>query len=263
MPVELRAFSGVAKNQRNQLDITPGATLADMEIISNINDVTKFEKVQLELNGTMIVDVTGADLKMLEAYDKRSRGAGRYIISFIDPTAKTVDGMRVGELVTLPTDNLTLYVTLGDTGATVPTLRARAHVTPAQAVRHFVPKIDVINVQASNDGENQLDWNVRSPNLHIQRLHLQKSDISKLKVYRDDLKVFEATRADNNVDLADAGEKSPQANNYHFDPAYLGYRLQGLFPTIARKELVFKYDVAAAGNLRVLRQTIEQVASAE
>lgn len=258
-PMELRAFSTVAKNNRNQCDVVTGPTFQNIEIITNITDATKITNVQVELNGQMIVDLSGSDLKMLEKYSKRDRADGRFVIPFYRPEARTMEGMRMGELVTLPSDTLTVYVTIGDTGATVPTLRARALVTPAQPVRYFIPKLDSVNITAPASGENLFAWSVRNAGLFIRRLHLFSADIQKLKVYRDDLKVFEASTADNNADLSEGGDFVPQADIFHFDPAHVGFHLQGLFPTIARKELAFKYDMANAGSVRVLRETIEQV----
>ena len=259
MPTELRPFATVGKNQRNQLDVVTGATFQSIELVTNITDPALIPKVQVELNGTMIVDLTGSDLLSLSKYAKRDRAAGRYTIPFSHPEARTMEGMRLGELVTLPTDN----VTFGETLEVVPTLRARDMVTPSQARRVFIPKLDAVNVNAPSDGENVYSWANRSPALFIRRLHLQSEDITKLKVYRDDLKVFEASAVDNIADLSEGGDNAPQANTFHFDPAHTGFHLQGLFPTIASKELAFKYDIATAGNVRVIRETIQQVASTQ
>lgn len=259
-PMELRAFATSKKNTRNQCDVVTGPTFQQIEIISNITDIALFKKVQVELNGQMIVDVTGADLKAIEKYSKRDRADGRVVIPFSRMEARTLDGMRLGELVTLPSDSLTIYVELGDTAATEPTLRARALVTPSQPVRYFIPKIDAISFPSPQTGENHYAWPVRSASLFIKRLHFSSADITKLQVYRDDLRVFNASLDDNNADLSEGGDNAPQADIYTFDPAHAGFHLQGLFPTIARKELAFKYDMTNATTMRVLRETIEQVA---
>jgi hypothetical protein len=261
MPTELRAFATSVKNQRNQMDVVTGSTFQNIEIISNITDVALIHKIQVELNGQMIVDLTATELKMIESYSKRTRSNGRYVIPFYRPEARTMEGMRLGELVTLPTDQMTVFVTFGETLEVKPTLRARALVTPSQSVRYFLPKLDTVNVTASDDGENLYSWSNRSAALFIRRLHFFSPHITKLKVFRDDLKVFEATKEDNNADLSEGLDSSPQTNFFHFDPAHGGFHLQGLFPTIARKALDFKYDISEAGNVRVIRETIEQVAS--
>ena len=261
-PMELPAFITSAKNAVNQCHIDTGATIQMIEIISNITDTSLIEQVMVKLNGQAIVDLTGADLKdLLEAYTKRTRAAGRYVIPFYKPEARTIDGIRSGELVTLPSDNLTLFVKVGDTGATVPTLRARALVTPSQSQRVVIPRMDSIDITAAASGENVLNWNDRDANVQVQRLHFQAADITKLEVKRDELTVFEATLEDNNADLSEGGDNAPVANTYHFDPAHTGFVLQGLFATVARKSLKFRYTKTAAGNVRVVRELLEQVAA--
>lgn len=261
-PVELNNFTGVGSGQRASLQVTPGATFQMIELISNITDPTKIAKIEVELNGQTIFNATGTDVKnVLEVYTKRSRAAGRYVVNFFNPEAKTLNSMRVGELVTLPSDTLTVYVTFGDTGATVPTLRARALVTASQAVRYFLPKVYSINIDPSVVGENHLSWPVRSGSHFIRRLHFLSANVSKLKVFRDDLRVFEASAADNAQDLGEGGDNTPVANVFHFDPAHIGFQLEGAFPTIAMKELAFKYDVTATGGIKVLVEVIDQVTS--
>lgn len=258
-PVELNAFQGVAPGNRASLQITPGATFCMIELISNITNVAHITKVEVELNGQTIVNVSGYDLKtLLEGYTKRSRSAGRYVINFFNPEAKTLNSMRVGELVTLPSDTLTVYVTF-DPAAVAPTLRARALVTPAQPVRRFIPKIYAVNIDPAVIGENLFNYPIRSGSHFIRRLHFKSANVSKLQVVRDDLRVFTATAVDNREDLQEGGDNAAVANVYHFDPAHIGYQLEGAFPTIAAKALEFRYDVTALGAIPVLCETLDQV----
>jgi hypothetical protein len=260
-PVELNNFVGVGPGQRASLSITPGATFQMIEFVSNITDATKITKIEIELNGSTIVNCTGSDLKtVLEAYTKRNRAAGRYVVNFYNPEAATLNSMRLGELVTLPSDTLTAYVTF-DASVVSPTLRARALVTPNQSVRYFIPKIYSINIDPSVVGENNLAWPTRRGDHFIRRLHFLSATVTKLQVFRDDLKVFHATKADNAEDLAEGGDNAPLASAFHFDPAHIGFQWEGAFPTIASKSLDFKYDVSATGGIKVLCETIDQVTS--
>lgn len=261
-PLELRPFNTAQKNARNQCEIVTGPTYQMIEIITNITDLSKVPNVMLELNGRPIVNCSAAELKtLIEGYSKRQREAGRIVIPFYRPENRTLEGMRMGELVTLPTDNLVLTVTLGDTGETVPNLKARALVTPSQPVRYFLPLIDTVDFNTPSSGENVWPWNDRRPSLFIRQLHFKadNDDMTFLRVYRDDLKVFEASAADNTADLTEGGDCEQVPGYYHFDPAHIGFAMQGLYPTIAQKELLFKYTKAAAGSMHVVREMLEQV----
>ncbi len=258
-PVELNAFQGVAPGSRASLQVTPGATFCMIELISNITNVAHITKIEVELNGQTIVNVSGYDVKtLLEGYTKRSRAAGRYQIAFYNPESKTLNSMRVGELVTLPSDTLTVYVTF-DPAAVAPTLRARALVTPSQPVRRFIPKIYTVNIDPAVIGENLFNYPVRSGSHFIRRLHFKSANVSKLQVVRDDLRVFNATATDNREDLSEGGDNAPVAGVFHFDPAHIGFQLEGAFPTIAQRALEFRYDVTALGAVPVLCETLDQV----
>lgn len=261
MPMELEPFVTAAKNARNRCHITTGATFQAIEVISNITDVALIQKIELELNGRTIVNLTGAEVKtLIEGYTKRTRAAGRFVIPFWSAEARTIDGMRSGELVTLPSDNMVLIVQLGDTAAVVPELRARALVTPSQDARYILPIMDSVNINAPGSGENIYQWQERSAALNIRRLHFAAADITRIQVFRDDLKVFDATAADNAADLSEGGDNAPVGGYFHFDPAHAHYVLQGLFPTIAQRKLEFRYWKSAGGEVRVVREMLEQVA---
>lgn len=261
-PLELRPFNTSQKNAKNQLELVTGPTYQAIEIITNITDLSKIPNVLLELNGRPIVNVSAAELKtLIEGYSKRQRAAGRIVIPFYRPECRTLEGMRMGELVTLPTDNLTLSVTVGDTGDIAPTLRARALVTPSQSNRYFLPIIDAVDFNTPASGENVYPWNDRRSSLFIRRLHFKAdaNDITHLRVYRDDLKTFEASAEDNTADLVEGGDNAQVEGYFHFDPAHIGFAMQGLYPTIAQKELLFKYTKTAAGSVHVVRELLEQV----
>lgn len=261
-PLELRPFNTAQKNAKNQCEIVVGPTYQAIEIITNITDLALITNVMLELNGRPIVNLSAIELKtLIEGYSKRDRAAGRIVIPFYRPESRTMEGMRMGELVTLPTDNLTLTVTLGDTQAVVPTLRARALVTPSQPVRYFLPLLDSVDFNTPASGENVWSWNDRRASLFIRRLHFKAdaNDMTYLRTYRDDLKVFEASAVDNTQDLTEGGDNAQVAGYFHFDPAHIGFALQGLYPTIAAKELLFKYTKTNSGSMHVVRELLEQV----
>ena len=258
MPKELTGWSGVAENAKCHLDITPGPTIQRLEFVTNYTDAKKIKKVILELNSREIVNLTGAELKQLNAYRKQHAEAGRFIIDFAGMEYRTKAGIRTGELVTLPTDTLTLYVEFGDNGGTAPTIRGRMLVTPAQARRVIVPRLYTYNFDAVVEGDN--DWRYKQGSMHrfIRRMHMQSADIRRLEVKRDDLILYEANTNDNTFDLLRYG-MAPQAGVYTFDPTAPGFGLEGLFPTVANRELIFRMKMAKAGAVPVLMEEIEQV----
>lgn len=259
-PKDLAGWSGVAANTPAHVDITTGPTIQRLEFITNYTDVAKIPKIRLELNGTDIVSLTGEELKsVMNGYIGLESEAGRFIIDFAAMECRTQAGVRAGELVTLPSDKLTLHVEFGEVVGTAPTIRSRMFVTPAQAVRRILPRLYSTIYDASSSGDN--DWFYRngSVNRFIRRMHMRSADLTYLKIERDGKNEFEATAADNAFDLG-RYKRNPLAGVYTFDPVAHGFGLEGLFPTHGN-ELKFILRMANAGSVPVVIEEIEQKAT--
>ncbi|MBY6095130.1 major capsid protein P2 [Ferrimonas balearica] len=254
---DTRSAVGCAPNGTGTIELQVGPTYQSIEIITNNIPKTKV-KFRLELNGEPIVVVSGSDLVMRQNYKGNHVEDGRYIIDFACPNYRTKNGIRSGELVTLDTDILTLYIELADV-VDGWSIRGRAWITAAQPARYFVPKIFSLNYDAMASGDNDYIWPNRSQTRFIRRLHFKASNIEKLTMYRDDTKRHEVRAADNNFDLTLHG-LAPQSGYFHFDPGQLGFGLDGLLPTAAAKELKFVLNKAAPGTVPVLVEMLEQVA---
>jgi len=269
LPRDLNPIIGLVSNQRGHFTVVPGATYQELQLVTNITNSALIEKVELELNGEIIISLTGAEMKMLEVYKGQNAEAGRYILPLAKLEAKTPQGVQSGELVTLPSDNITLYVTFGDLTAIVggATCKGRALVTGAKNRRVFIPRIYSQNFDANASGNNDLPWANRSPQKNINRVHFYSPNdvIKRLEIFRDGKVVFEADKLDNDFDLKHVGARAykcvPQANYYHFDPTAHGMAVEGLFPTVARQELKFRLNTTAAGeSIKMLVEELHQVA---
>jgi len=258
---DTRSAVGMGWGEKGHIEIVPGATIQSIELITDITAKTKIKRVSLDLNGSEIVALTGSDLKMLEAYKDAAGEDGRYVINFADMLYRTKNGIRSGELVTLPTDEINLFVELeaDATGsAPAPTIRGRTWVTAAQPARYFIPKIYSTNYDASASGDNDLIWKNGSIQRFIRRIHFKTGTISRLAIWRDQKKVHDLRDADNKFDLK-RNKLVPQTNYFHFDPTQLGLGLDGLFPTFAREELKFVLNKTSAGSVPMLVEMLEQV----
>jgi hypothetical protein len=250
---------GMGWGQRGHIEIQAGMTIQSIELITDITDAAKIKKITLELNGDPIVQLTGADVLMMQAFKKCFVEAGRYVIDFADKKYRTKNGIRSGELVTLPTDEVLLFVELADDENNPAfAIRARTWITAAQSVRYFIPRIYSTTYDASTSGDNDLVWKNGNMNRFIRRLHLKAADIKRFTVYRDDTKRHDVRDVDNIFDLK-TNDLAPQAGYFHFDPTQLGLGIDGLFPTYAQKELKFVLNKTDAGAVPLLVEMLEQV----
>ncbi|QYK03132.1 major capsid protein P2 [Shewanella psychrotolerans] len=250
---------GMGWGQKGHLQIQAGMTIQSIELITDITDASKVKRVSLELNGEEIVALTGAEIVMIQAFKKTFAEAGRYIIDFADKKYRTKNGIRSGELVTLPTDEVNLFVELvDDVDGPSFSIRGRTWVTPAQPQRYFVPRIYGSTYDAAMSGDNDLIWKNGNMNRFIRRVHFKAADINRVQIWRDDTKRHDLRAVDNNYDLK-ANDLAPQAGYFHFDPTQLGLGLDGLFPTFANTQLKFVLTKAASGAVPMLVEMLEQV----
>lgn len=265
IPTRIKSFSGLAWGAIPSVNLPGGPTYHQIVIDTNtatpdLLAAADINYVRLTLNGDTIVELTGAQLVMLQTYKGLQVTNGIFVIPLGDKSANTLPSQFAGRLVTFPTDNVTLEVSIGPKGVhpdATPTLNATAWVSAFEPQRLWLPRIRTINFDASTTGENSLTTLPRGP--VIQRAHFLPTagTISKLVVLRERLNVFELEAAQNVFNAKEWG-RSPQAGYYHFDPVASGFDGADAFVT-AVNELEFKLTTSAAGNIKCLLETIEQV----
>lgn len=254
IPRKLKAFVGVVAGEKASLDIKGGATIHEIRLRTNLT-AAQMESVVVNLNGDPIYNLTGADLDMLEAYRKRYKTDGIFVINFADIVNASIESREFTALVTFPTDNITVEVQIA-AGAVNPTLKASAEVSAAKAVRDFIPRKYRTSLKPGQNNNNTWDTLTRGP--AIQRIHFE-GDISRLKWSKDRLAVWERD-ADENVAQLKRMERAPQAGYYHFDAIESDFGIADLFQTAdVREELVAEYDLTTVQTVPVLVEAVQKV----
>ncbi len=94
---------------KTTVPLDTGAVLSEIALMTNLNN-DQLLQVQIKLGGDVIYDLTGEDLRMLEAYKKAALADGVFIIPFDDISGRTEDGQNLSGLVTTAQDNLVLIL---------------------------------------------------------------------------------------------------------------------------------------------------------
>lgn len=260
--IKLNGFTGVNWDDKATLIVSPGPTYHEIILETNLTP-DQIERVEVNLNGDDIYQLTGAELKMLEAYKKRPAVEGLYIIPFADIVGKNLTGSEYTALVTLPGDNLTLNVKIGQPAdsANPGTIKLAAHavVAESQPVRVLIPRIKTETMQATAEGDNEYMQLLGGfgPNKYLKRLHLKSAKISGIEIQRDRIQIYHnPSKAVNNL-LLSRSKLAPQNGYWHFDPVRRGFLLQDLLEVNAGFE--FKTTVTtteALGSLRMLAESV-------
>lgn len=266
LPIQLSSFDGLAWNQKASLRIEGGPTYDEiiLDTEGTITDPAKIVRWGLNLNGEEIMYGTGEDLKLLEAYRGLDGEDDKFCIPFEDINNKSEEGQVLTSLVTLPGDNITLTVEIGNftTNASDPlSLKAYARASAARKERRFIPRLQTLTFNASAVGENDFTTLVRGP--RIRSIHFKTSQMRGLRVLRDRIEVIQKVPVDVHNMLLRRYKRDPQTGWYHFDPIATQFGIRDLFATTAQESLVFKIDVAAAETVRMLVSSVQALAVPE
>lgn len=257
-PKELDPIEGVGWGNRASLRLVSGPTYHSIELVTDILDPKDIERVELSLNGSAKYSVSGETLVGLQAHRKNYAEPGRYILSFGDPTLRTKIGVRQTDLVTLGGEIWFVHITLRAKNAPTPSIRARAHVLPAQSVRYYMPRLYEITWFASATGRTPFDFSERSPALNLKRIHFMDESIQRVRVLRDSFEEMNVTKADNAFDLTQS-KKEQMAGAFTLDFIRYGFGADGMLNTAARSQLAFELDKNAVGSVPVIVEAVEQV----
>lgn len=258
---ELDPVEGVGWGNRASMRLVSGPTYHDIELVTNIENPADIERVEVTLNGSQIINVSGQTLVNLQKHRKTYTEAGRYVIPFGESEYRTKLGMRQSDLVTKQGEIWFVYVTLkaapSDSAPSMPTIRARAHVLPSQAVRYYLPKLYEITWNSAATGRTPFDFAERSQFLSLKRIHFIDSSVERVRILRDDLEEVNVRKEDNAYDLASVGQEQ---NAGWFSVDFTRYGLaEGVLNTAAVNKLAFELDKTEAGAVPVIVEAIEQV----
>lgn len=247
--------------QKVQIRLANGPTYQELMFESNVPP-ERVEKISINIGGVHslgdIIEVTGEDAKMLEAYKGRSTGAVGGVHTYIIPLGNREGRTELGQfytgLVTLPTDTINVSIQLAKSTSQVqPWFKGHATVTAAQPTRTMVPIIKSQTVINNVDGE--FDFQNLQRDLAYKRLHL-KGDIKRVVLNRDGSDSWDLTDSVNKVMLKREDMK-PQNGFYHLDFVQRGFIAMDLYKAqLTSSELNLKITMGTPENVRLLVEAV-------
>ncbi|MBJ7539255.1 major capsid protein P2 [Marinomonas transparens] len=263
----LNGLNGVAWGSKASVALPAGPTYTEIHLETSLT-AEQIRQVNVILNGETIVQVSGADLVMMEKYKKHHiqeatfdndgvlTQKGIFVIPFTNPTAKNQNGANFGGLVTLKGENITLEIEIADgTGAL--SLGGFSYSTFAQARRIWEPNIKTHIFQANSTGLNDYPNFPSSDKVNLRRMYF-KGDISRLVLERDGTTLFDASKGVYEFQQVRVG-RVPQTGYFTFDPTIYGYEMADVLNTGKVSEFVFRLDLGTAAAVPILVESIKQV----
>ena len=264
--IQLNRAEGVGYEGRATIKLQSGITYSTIELETNIVKRETIKRVAIDVNGNEIVYASAVELDLVDQVLKKHRATGRVILDLARFEYRSIAGIRQKELVTLPTDDVTLIVEFGAKDAadpTTPTMKGKAWALNNQTGQYFMPSMYRITQNIAAAGEHEFVFPNAAPNRWIQRLMFNENNakISKIEIYRGALRIFEGTRADVEFAMQRLADYSPLADRFVFDPTITGFGTHGAMNTVQRDSLKFKLTVDSPGAMEVLVEGYDQVAS--
>lgn len=255
---------GVGYSNRSTTKLQAGLTYQAVTARTNLAHDATVTKIALDLNGEEIVQISGADLRAIEAYRDTFNEAGVFTLDFTRFDFKTVFGMRWKELITLPGDQVTLVVEFGTKHASDPAnieMSVEALVTDTKSAPVFIPKLHRFIKNIAGSGLQELIYPNSQPNRMIQSMMFDETDvqITKLEIFRNDRRIYEANRAKLEYDQQRYGKRKPQSGKLFFEPTMFGLGQQNAMSSGLPDSLIFKLTTSAAGQLPVVVEGYEQI----
>lgn len=264
--IQLNRAEGVGYEGRATIKLQSGITYSTIELETNIVKRETIKRVAIDVNGNEIVYASAVELDLVDQVLKKHRATGRVILDLARFEYRSIAGIRQKELVTLPTDDVTLIVEFGAKDAadpTTPTMKGKAWALNNQTGQYFMPSMYRITQNIAAAGEHEFVFPNAAPNRWIQRLMFNENNakISKIEIYRGALRIFEGTRADVEFAMQRLADYSPLADRLVFDPTITGFGTHGAMNTGQRDSLKFKLTVDSPGAMEVLVEGYDQVAA--
>jgi hypothetical protein len=260
--IKLDAATGSAYEDEWTIKLAPGVIYHRIKLMTNLVERVAIKKITIDVNGEYQVYASGKYLEyLLDAYQKH-KTAGIFVFDLSKFHYRTQAGAYQTQLVTLPSDDVTLKIEFGAKHANdpvKPTLRGSAMVSNnVQGMpRIFEPKKYESTLYAS--AADAIEWSFPTGNQHkkIQTIVFDESEstISKIKVMRGATTLNEWTRAELEHDLRELGGIVPQAGMCLVDFTVLGFGTTGM-PT---NDLKFELTTSSAGSIKAYIDGYEQV----
>lgn len=191
--VKLPSMSNVAAGAVATLNCPVGLTYECFTLKYTGVTLAQMTNIEVRVNGKTIQKfASGTELDEINTYHGRKAASGYLNIWQVRPELKALLDQRMTALGTADVQTLSLLVEI-DAAATAPVLVAYALQSVPQPLG-LICKVKAFPVSFATSGEQEID-NLPKSGARVAAIHLMKSDVSKVEVELDSIKVIETPKA--------------------------------------------------------------------
>jgi hypothetical protein len=259
--IKLESATGSGYSEEWSIKLQAGMVYHRIKLLTNLVERVAIERISIDVNGDEKAYASQKYLEfLLDAYQKK-KTQGIFVFDLSKFHYRTQAGCYQTQLVTVPSDDLTLKVKFGAKGAgdpAVPTLRGSALVSSNE--KQFPRIIEPVKQESTfyASAADDIEWIFPNGNQHrkLQTVTFDETNaaITKIAVKRGDRTLNEWTRAELDHDLEELGGIKPQAGMCMVDFTVLGFGTNGM-PT---HNLKFVLTTDSAGSIKAHVDGYEQ-----
>ena len=255
---QANAFDGVNPSSRAHSRYIGGAMLHDV-LFKTTSNLTN---VDLKMGSESIVDISVANLAVLNQYNKIYTATGFVLLNLADPTMKTLFGQTITGWNTPLGAEIRIGATFGagaSPAITASVLESAYNLNGDENIARarMVPRIRELQCKGGASGKALLLDDIhesKDGDEFLRRVHFYgNGHITKLRVLRDSSQLCEVY-ADELAYMQNVNGRAPQTGWLHFDPLMAGLP-EEMFSTQNFKNLQF--EVTLDGTLSEIPTIIE------
>ncbi|TMO75326.1 major capsid protein P2 [Pseudoalteromonas aurantia] len=266
--IPLDAKTGNSYDETWNIKLQAGLTYHRIDLKTNLNHVKTIRKITIDVNGNDFLSIKNTRLDLLKKLYQVEQETGRFVINFSDFKYRTATGIYQTQLVTQPTDDVTVKIEFGERTTGVsgvaddpvsPTLKSTAYVTDTDRFgRIFKPTMYELTQSVTAAGEHTWIFPNSATNKFIQRMVFDENEvkIKKIKVMRGEKTIETFERDDLDFDLKDFAKVSHQDGYCLLDFTMKGYGSSMALPTYRIK---FVIETEGTGAIQTFVQGFDQL----
>jgi hypothetical protein len=216
-----------------------------------------FKNINVKVNGKPIQTFKdGLELQSINNYYQRGSTNGYLTLWFNRPELREVSDQRLTSLGTLDIQTLSVEFDVDSSASADLAVTAWAKLSEPTPLA-YIGKVKAFPMSSAVAGEIEIDNIVRGA--RIAAIHVFKSDVEKVELTLDSVKIYEAKKALGEVMQKQANRVPATASCTHIDFLEEGDISQALI-TAGAQDLRLKPTLTTAGSVRVVVEYLDGLA---
>lgn len=263
---EITEFSNVGYGKKATARLASGLNLKEIIVHTKNVDADQMTRALLKVGSKTPYNLSGATIAAIQEYKGETVDAKVWVISFLDTSAKTVEGQEKTSLQTLMGENVILQLDLGERkspaqDALEPEIlgvivSGEPVLVQGRPFREFMPQSLETLIPIGKTGKNTFtDFDIQENHL-LRRMFFKSTDITDIEIEVRGMPRKKVSVAHMHYQIKRTGKKIPNGLTV-FDPMYLGFNWADMLNITGKFKIIL--HTTSASDIEVDVETMQAV----